>query len=42
MFDHRAEGHIAHGLASQIELRHETLQGRRHQILVGAIPVDGM
>ena len=42
MLDDRAKRHIAHGLATQVELDDEPLQGRCHEVLVGALSVDGM
>ena len=42
MLDNGTQGDVAHGLAAQVELVDEALQGRGHEILVGALPVDGM
>jgi hypothetical protein len=42
MLDNRTQGDVAHSLAAQIQLRDEPLQGRGHEVLVGALSVYGM
>ncbi len=42
VLDNGAQRDVAHGLAAQVELVDEPLQGRRHEVLVGALPVNGM
>jgi hypothetical protein len=42
MLDDCAQRDVTHGLAAQVEFVDESLQGRGHEVLIGALPVDGM